>query len=79
MCTLACVGSNVVISSHNYIVVLFLSLKNTSMFCRNISSSNSLVSVGDAKCRVFDVLILSWKEKKNLLIFLFPVRTKVKW
>jgi len=76
---LACVGSHVVISSHNSVVVLFLSLKNTSMFCRNSSSSNNLVSVGDAKCQVFDVLILSWKGgKKNLPVFLFPVRTIMK-
>jgi len=71
MCMVACVGSNVIISSHNFIVVLFLSLKNTFMFCINLSSSNNLVSVGDAKCRVFDALILSWKGKKIFWFFCF--------
>jgi len=78
-CMVACVSSNVIVSSHNFIVVLFLSLKNTSMFCINLSSSNNVMSVGDVKCQVFEVLILSWKGRKMLLFFLFPVRTIMKW
>jgi hypothetical protein len=51
-----------------------MSLRMQPCSAENISSLNSLVSVGDVKIPIFNVLILFCKEINKLLVLFVPIR-----